>query len=84
MGVEEREEFPFTRLTASPVAAPGWYHSDWQTVVFHWPDLEQIGWGTLATFDTAQLRAFEWNLNTVVGSPLTFDVWVDDLSFTVD
>lgn len=33
-------------------------------------DLKQRGWGTPATFDASQVRAFEWNLLTVTGSSL--------------
>jgi len=51
---------------------------------FIWADLKQTGWGTPATFDISQLGSFEWDFDTVTGSSLTFDVWVDDLSFTVD
>lgn len=60
------------------------YEPDWRTVVFHWADLKQDGWGTPATFDVGRLGSFEWNFTTVTGSPLSFDIWVDDLSFTVD
>jgi hypothetical protein len=55
--------------------------SSWSRYEIHWADLAQGGWGTPATFASAALMGINFEVVTTAGTPVSFDFWIDDLSF---
>jgi len=54
--------------------------TSWQQVTFTWAQLTQQGFGYAeASLDTAHLVGMQFQVNSPTG---TFDVWIDDISFT--
>jgi hypothetical protein len=55
--------------------------SSWSRYEIKWADLAQGGWGTPATFAPAALIGVNFEIVTSPGMPVSFDFWVDDLTF---
>lgn len=49
----------------------------WTPYTVPWTALKQAGWGTSATFLPSAMRYLQWSF----GANITFDVWVDTVSF---
>jgi hypothetical protein len=53
----------------------------WTRYDIAWTDLAQGGWGTRATFSPSALIGINFEVVTMPGMPITFDFWIDDLTF---
>jgi hypothetical protein len=53
----------------------------WSRYEIAWTDLAQAGWGTPAAFSPAALIGVNFEIVTTPGMPVSFDFWIDDLSF---
>ena len=51
--------------------------TSWTQVTIKFSSLQQLGWGTVATFQASQLYGVEFQFDP----NKTFDLWVDDISF---
>jgi hypothetical protein len=54
----------------------------WAVKTYTWADLMQEGWGTMATFNPAQLTDIQWQVSSTAAAPASYDFYVDDLAFT--
>jgi hypothetical protein len=51
--------------------------STWTKYTIAFTDLQQAGWGTVASFDAAKLLGLSWQ----VPGGVDFDFWIDDVTF---
>jgi len=55
-------------------------HTDWTKVSLRWESFRQPAWGSpQVPFDISQVRSFDWEVNSSIGSPYRGEVWIDEV-----